>query len=131
MILDLALAGILAAYGVYLILGGGVPVSFVMSALFAGDFYFRLWSRPVRRARFFEDRFEIAGKGVNLVSGYDSVRDITKFKQPFGDFSSDSRISFFVRDSPYPFIVPNRRNRKIGQDLYSLVANKAPHKKIE
>jgi hypothetical protein len=76
MALDLVIAALAFAYGVYLILSGTFPYPWLIGSLFVGDFYLRLWRRPIRRARFFEDHFELSGLGVALTGGYESVMDV-------------------------------------------------------
>ena len=128
LVLDMVMGAVLFVYGVYEIVWiPELPVSWVMSALFFGDFYFRLWQRPVRQARFFEDHFEISGFRTNLNSGYDSSRILTRNKHPFGDFRSNSRVSFYVQGASVPYIIPNRWSRGRGMDMYSLISKKAPN----
>jgi hypothetical protein len=125
--LDLVLAAPAIGYGAFLLLSGGTPpYPWIVGILFLGDFYFRLWRRPVRRALFFDDHLEISGRKVRLSAGYDQIRGLGRFRQSFGDFASDSRVSFTVVDSPASFVVPNRRDRKLKLDLYSFLKQKAP-----
>jgi len=126
--LDIGLGTLIIAFGAYeLVWAGTPPASWVVGVLFFGDFYFRLWRRPVRQAQFFESHFEISGRGINLNAGYDSIRDLTKYKQPFGDSRSTTRVSFFVRGVPIPLVFPNRWNKKLGLDVYSLIVKKVPN----
>jgi len=125
MALDLVIAAFAFAYGMGSIMFEGMlPYAWVMSALGMGDFYLRLWRRNVRQARFFDDHFEISGYGVNLRGDYDKIKDLTNYKQPIGDFRSDIRVSFSVHGNSNVFLLPNRRNRRLGLDVYSLLQRK-------
>ena len=106
-----------------------LPFALVGVVLFFSDFYFRLWKRPVRQARFFAEHFEISGWGVNLRSKYDQVEDLAKYRQTFGDFKSSSRVSFSVKGDPNLLIIPNRN--KGGLDLYSWLLQKVPKSAVQ
>ena len=126
MILDVVVAVLAFGYGGVLLVSSGIlPYPWFVGGLLIGDFYFRLWRRPVRRAQFFEDHFEISGWGVDINGRYELIQDLTKFSRPFGDFRSDTRVSFSVKDDSNLFVLPNRRNKKLGLDVYSLLRRKA------
>lgn len=120
--LDIIAAMLVFVYQGYLLIWqGSPPFAWIVGALFLGDFYFRLWTRPVRQARFFDDHFELSGFNVNIKARYDVVERLSRFKQTFGDFRSNSRVSFAVEGDPHLFVVPNRTNRKLRLDIYSLL----------
>lgn len=127
MALDLLVAVLAFGYGVFVLVWSSVPpFPWIMGVLLVGDFYFRLWKRPVRKARFFDDHFEIDGWNVSLNAEYGRITDLSESKQPFGDFASNSRVSFSVADYPITFTIPSRRNRRLKLGLYSLLKQKAP-----
>ncbi len=102
--------------------------AFVVSALFFLDFYYRLWQRSVRIAKFFEDHFEIKGRNLNLRRvGYDEISSLTKMKSLLGDFRTDSSVWLSMSNYPDSFSIPNRKISRLKTDLYSWLLHKAPH----
>lgn len=89
------------------------------------DSYLRLWRRPVRQARFFDDHFEISGWNANINSDYSRVEGLKKTRSIVGDFRTDSSVTFSVRDDPNLFTIPNRKNRGLKLDLYSWLRQKS------
>jgi hypothetical protein len=98
----------------------------VIAAIIFLDFYYRLWRRPVRIARFFEDEFEIKGRGTNFRLGYDKIQSEEKVKSLIGDLRTNSSVWIMVSGYPDEFVIPNRRIRKGGlrTDLYSWLRRK-------
>jgi hypothetical protein len=122
--LDLFVAALFFAAGTYSVVQGAIPIAWFPGTLGLSDAYFRLWRRSVRQARFYDDHVEVRGFGLDIRGGYELVEDIAKYRQNFGDFRSNSRVSFSFRGDPNVFVFPNRKNRNLGIDVYSLLMKK-------
>jgi hypothetical protein len=130
--LDVLIAVMLFIFAIYsLIVEHVISAAFVVAGLFAADFYYRLWRRPVRKALFYDDHFEISGQGVNLRTGYDRLEDLQKVRRLLGDFRSDSAIWFSVKNDPNDFMIPNRKVGKPKVELYSWLMQKNPKASVQ
>ena len=98
------------------------PMLFSISGAYA---FYSLWRRPVRKANFFEKRFEVSGRGVRKEGGYEEIESFVKLKTLVGDFRTGSSVLFSVRDVPTILRIPNRKNRNLGLDVYSLFQRNA------
>ncbi|MBI3859334.1 MAG: hypothetical protein HY296_03725 [Thaumarchaeota archaeon] len=92
------------------------PSLFAIASLWS---IYRYRRNPLQEIRFFNDYFEVTGWKVNLRESYDKIENLTKFRKNFGDFSTNTRVSFSIGDYPSAIVVPNRWNRKRGFDLYT------------
>jgi len=119
-------SSLLAAAGEYELYIGQTPISWALIPFCLGEAYFRLWRRPIRRAKFYEDHLELDGYGTNFVGAYSSVSGLVSYRQFIGDIRTDRRVSFFVKDRDVVFVLPERRNRKLNLDIYSLIKQKSP-----
>ena len=129
MALDLFLAFFLFVVAFYyLLISGALTATFILSALFFFDFYYRLWRRRIRRAHFYDDHFEISGRGVTKSANYDEIESFTKVRSLAGDFRTDSTVLLSIRDVPDVLRMPNRRNRRLKLDVYSLLLQRAPER---
>lgn len=124
MSLEIALIIAIFGYGAILVAEGRLPVSWPFGVFGLADFYYRLWRRPIREARFFEGHFELSGYGVDVSGRYDLIGDLRKYRQPFGDIRSASRVSFSITGVFGQFTLPNRRSKDHGLDVYSLLLKK-------
>jgi hypothetical protein len=124
--LNLGVALLAFSYGIILLWEGMLPAPWILSALLVVDFYQRLWIRPVRDARFYDDHFEIHGKNVDINAKYDEISNLTVSRRSFGDWRSATRVSFSVRGFPNTFTLPNRRNRELGLDVPTLILQREP-----
>jgi hypothetical protein len=92
----------------------------LLSLVFIFGFY-SSWHQPLRRARFYDDHFEISGWNVKIWSGYRDIEGLEKHKMRV---FSDTRVRFSVRGSPAKFRFSNEKNRKLKLDLYSWLIQK-------
>ena len=125
--LDLAVAVSALIFGVYdLVSRSTASGAFVVAVLFFLDFYYRLWRRPVREARLFEDEFEIKGRGTNFRLGYDKIQSVEKVRSLIGDFRTNSSVWILVSGYQDEFAIPNRSIGKgeLRTDLYSWLQRK-------
>jgi hypothetical protein len=122
-LLNIVLTALPIAYGGYQIMRGDLPTAWILGGLGIADTYYLLWRRNVRFAKFFEDHFEIVGYGVDVKGDYRLIENLTVFRRNFGDFQSNTRVSFSIRGDTNIFTIPNRKNRNLGLDVYSLIKN--------
>jgi hypothetical protein len=105
------------------------PIPFVIStALWAAGTYV-LWTKPLRRVRFYEDYLEIKGWKVSLRADYASVEDLSKVRRVIGDFRSDGTLWFSVVGNPSIFSMPNKLFGKPKIELYQWLLAKNPNAK--
>ena len=97
----------------------------IFLALWTPGVYY-LWTRPLRRIRFYEDHFEVSGWKTHLKAEYAQVEDLSQVRRVIGDFRSNGTLWFSVRGNPNVFTMPNRTFGKPKVELYSWLLKKNP-----
>jgi hypothetical protein len=83
------------------------------------------WSVPIRRAKFYEDHFELTGRKLSVTKTYTDISAVTKIRKG-SVYSASTRVKILVRGEPEDFIIPANPRRGIrGRDLYSWLLTKA------
>ncbi len=84
----------------------------------------RIWLRPVRKAAFHDDQFELAGWGLKKKINYSEVEKVTKSRKGLA-----TAITLFIRNEARPFVLfKNPSNEKLRTDLYTwLIQKKRPN----
>ena len=91
--------------------------------LFLGMMYgvYDYWRKPLRKAAFYDNHFEISGHGVNINSGYEIMEGLEKVKNFRG--SSAHSVVFSVKNSTRRYRIPYRATATLP-DLYSVLADR-------
>ncbi len=107
----------LTEYGLSAILT--TPGLLFLAALWGSYIYSR---KPLKKARFYDDHFELSGRNVNIRADYSSIVSLKEVKQYTG--RSKQAVLFKVKDSPAEFRIPFRRKRG-KSDLIAELSKKA------
>jgi hypothetical protein len=110
--------------------GFAVLVYFFLAAGIPAFGFIRNWTRPVRRAKFYEDRFQIVGGGIHRELDYSDVISVS-LENRFQHFLYPLHVRIRI-NSGEDFLVPgNPKNRKLRTDLCSWLIGKVDGKVVK
>jgi len=79
------------------------------------------WKKPLRRAAFYDDHFEITGHEVDINSTYEKIENLDKKKNVRG--SKKHSVVFTVQGSTHTFRIPYRATSTVP-DFYSALVER-------
>jgi len=82
---------------------------------------FDYWRKPLRKAAFYDDHFEITGHEVNINSSYEKIENLDKVKNVTG--SKKHSVVFTVQGTAQKFRIPYRATSTMP-DLYSALVER-------
>jgi hypothetical protein len=80
-------------------------------------------TQPVRSAQFYEGGFRVVGRGLDKELNYSDITHVTLVNEST-PFLPSSHINIKTNQDDDLIIWGNPKNRKLGLDLYSWLANK-------
>ncbi len=99
-------------------------VSLFLSTVIVVAFFRVSHIASVRNASFYEESFEVKGKGVQREIGYAEVEGVTKVYQGLSSLFGP-HVVIKLKGNPMPLILPyNPRNRNLKEDLFTWLLEK-------
>lgn len=98
-------------------------VSLLLAATLSGAGIIRNWIQSVRIARFYENQFQLDGRGLSQDFSYSDIGDVS-LEKDLTFYLPTPRIRIRTKESGDFVVFGNPKNRKLQTDLYSWLRTK-------